>query len=164
MTSRDRAELLVAAIIGAMLGGVTGYLLSSLVESGGWLKILIWPLIGAVVFTGLVFVFGLFVRECFCPAASRDGRYPRVLWGLRCFSLTPPKRPPFLDNETCPPAVSRRPGLAKKRPRLRKYKCRGLVHECQDLDLANSPILRFKRRAVIKRLKPMKSARRFPRP
>jgi len=55
MTSRDRAELLVAAIIGAMLGGVTGYLLSSLVESGGWLKILIWPLIGAVVFTGLVF-------------------------------------------------------------------------------------------------------------
>jgi len=90
MTSRDRAELLVAAIIGAVLGGVIGYLLSSLVESGGWLKILIWPLIGAVVFTGLVFVFGLFVRECFCPAASRDEPYPRVLWGLRCFSLTPP--------------------------------------------------------------------------
>ena len=55
MTSRDRAELLVAAIIGAVLGGVIGYLLSSLVESGGWLKILIWPLIGAVVFTGLGF-------------------------------------------------------------------------------------------------------------
>ena len=46
MTSRDRAELLAAAVIGAVLGGVTGYLLSSLVESGGWLKILIWPLIG----------------------------------------------------------------------------------------------------------------------
>jgi len=55
MTNRDRAKLLVAAIIGAVLGGVTGYLLRSLVESGGWLKILIWALIGAVVFTGLVF-------------------------------------------------------------------------------------------------------------
>ena len=28
MTSRDRAELQVAAVIGAVLGGVTGYLLS----------------------------------------------------------------------------------------------------------------------------------------
>jgi FtsH-binding integral membrane protein len=72
MTSRDRAELQVAAVIGAVLGGVTGYLLSNLVESGGWLKILIWALIGAVVVTGMVFVFGLFVRECFpspLPAA-----------------------------------------------------------------------------------------------
>ena len=65
MTSRDRAELQVAAVIGAVLGGVTGYLLSNLVESGGWLKILIWALIGAVVVTGMVFVFRLFVRECF---------------------------------------------------------------------------------------------------
>jgi len=81
MTNRDRAELLVAAIIGAVLGGVTGYLLRSLVESGGWLKILIWALIGAVVSLAWFFAFGLFVRECFCPAASRDGRYPRVLWG-----------------------------------------------------------------------------------
>ena len=55
MTSRDRAELQVAAAIGAVLGGVTGYLLSNLVESGGWLKILIWALIGAVVVTGIVF-------------------------------------------------------------------------------------------------------------
>jgi uncharacterized membrane protein YeaQ/YmgE (transglycosylase-associated protein family) len=55
MTSRDRAELLVAAVIGAVLGGVTGYLLSNLVESGGWLKILIWALIGAVVVAGMVF-------------------------------------------------------------------------------------------------------------
>jgi uncharacterized membrane protein YeaQ/YmgE (transglycosylase-associated protein family) len=47
-----------------VLGGVTGYLLSNLVESGGWLKILIWALIGAVVVTGIFFVFGLFVREC----------------------------------------------------------------------------------------------------
>jgi FtsH-binding integral membrane protein len=57
-----------------MLGGVTGYLLSNLVESGGWLKILIWALIGAVV-VGMVFVSGLFVRECFRlpPPYSFDG-------------------------------------------------------------------------------------------
>jgi uncharacterized membrane protein YeaQ/YmgE (transglycosylase-associated protein family) len=47
MTNRDKAQLQVAAVIGAALGGVTGYLLSNLVESGGWLKILIWALIGA---------------------------------------------------------------------------------------------------------------------
>ena len=74
MTSRDRAELLAAAVIGAVLGGVTGYLLSSLVESGGWLKILIWPLIVQSSSLAWFFVFGLFVRECFClrfPATSR---------------------------------------------------------------------------------------------
>ena len=60
MTDRDRAELIVAAVIGAALGGVTGYLLSNLVESGGWLKILIWALIGAVVFTGIVFCLQAF--------------------------------------------------------------------------------------------------------
>src|SRR5215468_275734 len=41
MTKSDRAALQVAAVVGAVLGGVTGYLLSNLVESGGWLKILI---------------------------------------------------------------------------------------------------------------------------
>jgi uncharacterized membrane protein YeaQ/YmgE (transglycosylase-associated protein family) len=60
MTNRDRAELQVAAVIGAVLGGVTGYLLSYLVESGGWLKILIWALIGAVVFAGMVFCLRAF--------------------------------------------------------------------------------------------------------
>jgi uncharacterized membrane protein YeaQ/YmgE (transglycosylase-associated protein family) len=55
MTSRDRAALQVAAVVGAVLGGITGYFLSNLVESGGWLKILIWALIGAVVVTGIVF-------------------------------------------------------------------------------------------------------------
>jgi len=60
MTSRDRAVLQVAAAIGAVLGGVTGYLLSNLVESGGWLKILIWALIGAVVVTGMVFCLRAF--------------------------------------------------------------------------------------------------------
>jgi membrane protein YqaA with SNARE-associated domain len=33
MTNKDRAELQVAAVIGAVLGAVTGYLLSNLVES-----------------------------------------------------------------------------------------------------------------------------------
>ena len=55
MTSRDRAELLVAAVIGAVLGGVTGYLISDLAGSGGWPKILIWALIGAVVLSGAVY-------------------------------------------------------------------------------------------------------------
>jgi uncharacterized membrane protein YeaQ/YmgE (transglycosylase-associated protein family) len=55
MTKRDRAALQVAALVGAVLGGLTGYLLGYLVESGGWLKILIWALIGALVVSGLVF-------------------------------------------------------------------------------------------------------------
>ena len=55
MIKPDRKELEVAAVVGAVLGGVTGYLLSNLVESVGWLKILIWALIGAVVVTGIVF-------------------------------------------------------------------------------------------------------------
>ena len=54
------AELQVAAAIGAVLGGVTGYLLGYLVESDGWLKILIWALIGAVVVTGMVFCLRAF--------------------------------------------------------------------------------------------------------
>ena len=80
MTKPDRVALQVAAVVGAAFGGVTGYLLSNLVESGGWLKILIWALIGAVVFTGLVFVFGLFVRECFCPPLPATSR-TRVFCG-----------------------------------------------------------------------------------
>jgi len=36
MTKADRAALQVAAVVGAVLGGITGYLLSNLVESGGW--------------------------------------------------------------------------------------------------------------------------------
>jgi hypothetical protein len=56
----DRKGLRVTAITGAALGVVTGYLLGH-----GWLNI--WGLIGAVVVAGMVFVFGLFVRECFPP-------------------------------------------------------------------------------------------------
>jgi uncharacterized membrane protein YeaQ/YmgE (transglycosylase-associated protein family) len=55
MTDQDRAELQLAAVIGAVLGGVTGYVLSHMVESGGSLKILIWALIGAAVVSGLVY-------------------------------------------------------------------------------------------------------------
>jgi uncharacterized membrane protein YeaQ/YmgE (transglycosylase-associated protein family) len=55
MTDQNRAELQFAALIGAVMGGVTGYLLSHMVESGGWLKILIWALIGAVIAAGVVF-------------------------------------------------------------------------------------------------------------
>ena len=55
MTRQDRAELQVAAVIGAVLGGGTGYLISDLAGIGGWPKILIWALIGAVVVTGIVF-------------------------------------------------------------------------------------------------------------
>jgi uncharacterized membrane protein YeaQ/YmgE (transglycosylase-associated protein family) len=60
MHAQDRAELQVAAVIGAVLGGVTGYLLSHMVESGGWLKILIWAFIGAVVLSGMVFCLRAF--------------------------------------------------------------------------------------------------------
>jgi uncharacterized membrane protein YeaQ/YmgE (transglycosylase-associated protein family) len=55
MTDQDRAELQVAAIIGAVLGVVTGYLLGH-----GWLNILIWGLIGAVVISGLVYCLRAF--------------------------------------------------------------------------------------------------------
>jgi hypothetical protein len=55
MTDEDRAELQFAAVIGAVLGIVTGYLSGSMVGSGGWLKILIWALSGAVVVAGMVF-------------------------------------------------------------------------------------------------------------
>jgi len=55
MTDQDRAELQVAAIIGAALGVVTGYLLGH-----GWLNILIWGLIGAAVVSGLVYCLRAF--------------------------------------------------------------------------------------------------------
>jgi uncharacterized membrane protein YeaQ/YmgE (transglycosylase-associated protein family) len=55
MTNPDRTELQVAAVIGAVLGVVTGYLLGH-----GWLNILIWGLIGAVVVDGLVYCLRVF--------------------------------------------------------------------------------------------------------
>jgi uncharacterized membrane protein YeaQ/YmgE (transglycosylase-associated protein family) len=58
--TKDRAGLQVAAVVGAVLGGVTGYLLSYQVEGGGLFKILIWALIGAVVVAGAVFCLRAF--------------------------------------------------------------------------------------------------------
>ena len=49
---RDRAELRVAAIAGAVLGIVTGYSLGH-----GWFNMLIWALIGAVVVSGAVYCY-----------------------------------------------------------------------------------------------------------
>ena len=60
MTKADRAELQVAAVIGAVLGGVTGYRIRELAGSGGWPKILIWALIGAVVISGMVYCIRAF--------------------------------------------------------------------------------------------------------
>jgi uncharacterized membrane protein YeaQ/YmgE (transglycosylase-associated protein family) len=60
MTEQGRAKLQVAAVIGAVLGGVTGYLISGLAGSGGWPKILIWALIGAVVVSGIVYCLRAF--------------------------------------------------------------------------------------------------------
>src|SRR5262249_26985864 len=73
----DRAELQFATVIGAVLGGVTGYLLCYMVESGGWFKILIFVLIGAVVGTGMVFCLrsrhrgGTNPRR-YCPATPSE--------------------------------------------------------------------------------------------
>jgi hypothetical protein len=43
-----------------LCGGVTGYILGYVVESGGWPKILIWALFGAVVVTGIVYCLQAF--------------------------------------------------------------------------------------------------------
>jgi uncharacterized membrane protein YeaQ/YmgE (transglycosylase-associated protein family) len=60
MTNPNRAALQIAAVVGAVLGGVTGYLLNYQVENGGWFKILIWALIGAVVVAAAVFCLRAF--------------------------------------------------------------------------------------------------------
>ena len=55
MIDQDRAKLQLAAVTGAVLGIVTGSLAGS-----GWFIVLIWALIGAVVFTGMVFCLQAF--------------------------------------------------------------------------------------------------------
>ena len=50
MTDPDRAKLQVAAVIGAVLGIVTCY-----VVGFGWIAILLYALIGAVVVSGAVY-------------------------------------------------------------------------------------------------------------
>jgi len=48
----DRVKLLIAAVIGALLGITTGYLLGH-----GWVHTFIWALIGAVVVSGTVYCY-----------------------------------------------------------------------------------------------------------
>jgi uncharacterized membrane protein YeaQ/YmgE (transglycosylase-associated protein family) len=55
MTNQDRAELQVAAVIGALLGIATGYFLRH-----GWVLTIIWALIGAVVVSGMVYCLRAF--------------------------------------------------------------------------------------------------------
>jgi uncharacterized membrane protein YeaQ/YmgE (transglycosylase-associated protein family) len=55
MIDPNRAELQVTAVIGAVLGGVTGY-----ATSYGFLKMLVWALIGAVVVSGMVYCLRAF--------------------------------------------------------------------------------------------------------
>jgi uncharacterized membrane protein (Fun14 family) len=60
MTSRilmdkDRAKLQIAAVVGAVLGIVTGYALGK-----PWLAIVIWALIGAVVVSGAAYCYRAF--------------------------------------------------------------------------------------------------------
>ena len=55
MISPDRIELLIAALVGAVLGIVTGYSLGH-----GWFNIFIWALIGAVVVSGAVYCYRVF--------------------------------------------------------------------------------------------------------
>jgi hypothetical protein len=57
MIDPDRAKLLLAAVAGALLGVVTGS-----VAGKPLLGILIWALIGAVVFSGVVYCLGFFRR------------------------------------------------------------------------------------------------------
>ena len=80
MTSRDRAELRVAAVIGAVLGSVTYYVVGSVwfgtllckltsavhgpatcyVVGGGWIGMLLFALIGAIVVSGAVYCYRAF--------------------------------------------------------------------------------------------------------
>jgi len=50
MIQRHRIELIVVAVIGAVLGDITGIVLGH-----EWLGILIWALVGAVVVSGMVY-------------------------------------------------------------------------------------------------------------
>ena len=48
----DRAKLQLAAVVGAVLGIITGYMLGH-----GWVLTIIWALIGAVVVSGAVYCY-----------------------------------------------------------------------------------------------------------
>ena len=55
LMDEDRVELLISAAAGAGLGIVAGYLLGH-----GWLNVVIWALIGAVVVSGAVHCYRAF--------------------------------------------------------------------------------------------------------
>ena len=55
MIDQHRAKLQLAAVVGAVLGIVTGSLAGS-----GWFIVLIWALIGAVVVSGMVYCLRAF--------------------------------------------------------------------------------------------------------
>ena len=55
MMDPDRAKLQVAAVVGAVLGIITGYMLGH-----GWVLTIIWALIGAVVVSGAVYCYRAF--------------------------------------------------------------------------------------------------------
>jgi hypothetical protein len=65
MIDQDRAKLQLAAVVGAVLGIVTGSLAGS-----GWFIVFIWALIGAVVVSGL---FGSECRPSLPAALVRRG-------------------------------------------------------------------------------------------
>ena len=73
LTMINQAELKVAAVIGALLGIVTGYLVG-----GEWFIMLIWALIGAVVVSGMVYCLRLSVK---CPSLA-DFRHHVGLAGI----------------------------------------------------------------------------------
>jgi len=53
--SEDQVELIVAAVLGALFGILTGYSLEN-----GWFGIIIWALIGAVVVSGVLYCLRAF--------------------------------------------------------------------------------------------------------
>ena len=53
--SEDQVELIVAAVLGALFGILTGYSLEN-----GWFVIIIWALIGAVVVSGALYCLRAF--------------------------------------------------------------------------------------------------------
>jgi F0F1-type ATP synthase assembly protein I len=53
--SEDQVELIVAAVLGALFGILTGYSLEN-----GWIGIIIWALIGAVVVSGALYCLRAF--------------------------------------------------------------------------------------------------------
>jgi hypothetical protein len=78
MIDQDRAKLQLAAVVGAVLGIVTGSLAGS-----GWFIVFIWALIGAVVVSGL---FGSECRPSLPAALVRRGAEARRITSERSYA------------------------------------------------------------------------------